>query len=522
MTKKILYPIGFTLACVVCLAAFSFAAGGSGTVKAGYVLTDEDGHRGVNQETFNTYEGFAISVENFKYLFDNGINLNANLRKVTLNNRNLYAAIGKPGLFNVSARNSQYRRTYSYDGTSFTRRRFSSMEADLKPLKNISLFGGFSRTDKHGDNLAALRPVADTVEFSSDYTHTSFHAGAKGFCPYGNLRVEYRRFDYYDDIDPDNDREANIIRVSAFSKFPQHNWLTIAAGYTYRQDKMYETAAELRTDQAWGATKIYLANHFQIDYRLLYGISKQKPSSVDTDHWVNTVSLSKIWPRQGGFRLGFESRIVDDSLNRTGSNGILADLWYNALDRIILKGAIASRSRDIKSGTVLIGDEDYSRYRVSAKYVGNRWGDLSLRYEGRVKDNPDINSKTDYRGLTGAINLKTRNLGRVLFSYSYYRGQFENHSSDVSFEFADNVLQATVEPELFEKLTFSAGGTYYRSHRDRDTEKLGLKLSGRYDLAMRHAIEVTYSLLTYDDFLVSSDYYTGNIVEINFIKDLKL
>jgi len=110
MTKKILYPIGFTLACVVCLAAFSFAAGGSGTVKAGYVLTDEDGHRGVNQETFNTYEGFAISVENFKYLFDNGINLNANLRKVTLNNRNLYAAIGKPGLFKAIEKHQSVRR----------------------------------------------------------------------------------------------------------------------------------------------------------------------------------------------------------------------------------------------------------------------------------------------------------------------------------------------------------------------------------------------------------------------------
>jgi hypothetical protein len=522
MTKKILYPIGFALACVVCLAAFSFAAEGSGTVRAGYVLTDEDGHRGVNQETFNSYEGFALSVERFNYLFDNGMNLNANLRNVTLNNRNLYAGIGKPGLFNLSARNNQYRRTYDFDGVSFTRRRFTSMEADLRPLKNINLFGGFSRTDKRGDNLAALSPVADTVGFSSDYTHTSFHAGAKGYCPYGNLRVEYRRFDYYDDIDPDNDREANIIKVSAFSKFPQHNWLTLAAGYIYRQDKMYETAADLRTDQAWGATKIYLAHNYKIDYRLLYGVSKQEPSSVNTDHWVNTVSLSKVWPRQGGFRLGFENRIVDDSLNRTGSNGVLADVWYSALDRIMLKGAVASRSRDIKSGTVLIGDEDYSKYRVSAKYTGNRWGGLSLRYEERVKDNPDVNSKSDYRGLTGAISLKPREGCRMQFSYSYYRGQFENHSSDVSFEFADNVLQAMLAPKLMEDFTFSATGTYYRSHRDRDIEKLNLKFSGRYDLGVRHAVEVTYNLLTYDDFLVRSDYYTGNIIEINLIKDLKL
>ena len=53
MIKKILSRIAFALACVACLAAISFAAEGSGTIKAGYVLTDEDGHLCVNQETFN-------------------------------------------------------------------------------------------------------------------------------------------------------------------------------------------------------------------------------------------------------------------------------------------------------------------------------------------------------------------------------------------------------------------------------------------------------------------------------------
>ena len=55
-----------------------------------------------------------------------------------------------------------------------------------------------------------------------------------------------------------------------------------------------------------------------------------------------------------------------------------------------------------------------------------------------------------------------------------------------------------------------------------EIEKVGLQLAGLYTFPLEHILEIKYNVYTYDDLMISNNYYTGNIVEINFIKSLKL
>lgn len=513
--------LGFVVTLMLLMTVTALGSGGQGEVKVGYVFTDEEGNLGVNQETYNTYEGPAVSLNNFNYLTDAGFSIGADLTNITLNNRNLRFSAGKSGLFQVTAINNQYRRTYDFEGTQFTRRSYSAVQAHFTPIRHLKVFGGFNYTDKHGKNYEIVGPVADTFTYRTDYEHTVYNVGAQGFCPYGNLRLEFRRFDFFDDVDFTRDRKADAFDLNFFSNIPKYHWITLAAGYHHRLDKMYDYTVDLKTNQVWGATKIYLPQKLVFDYRLLYGKTTQTAANVLTKNWVHTVTVGKAWARKGGLRVGYESRLADNDIDRTESDGFLGSAWYQ-VSRLRFKGQFATRSKEVTTGSTLVGDEDYSRYLLSALYTSDKWGNMGVRYESRVRKNDDINSIVDYSVLCTQLNLVEKNYGQLSFSYSYYLGKYENRSDMLSYEFADNVLTAEIMPNHYRGWDLSLGATYYRSHRDQDIEKFAFNAGLSYEFLAGHHIEGKYNVFSYDDFLVRDNYYTGNIVEINIIKDLKL
>ncbi len=235
-------------------ASVSFAAGkGQGDVKVGYVYTDETGNPAVNQETNNVYEGFGLSLNDFSYGWDNGVGFDADFERITLNNRNLRFSAYKPGLFQISGTNNQYRRIYDANGAYFTRRQSTGLQANVMPSKHFKVFGGLSRIDKHGDNYTDLRPIPEINTFSSDYHSTTYNVGAQGFCPYGNLRVEYSTHKFSDNLSTTADRKADMVNISAFSSVPKYRWITVGGGYIYRQDKAESyDAAKLTTEPGMG------------------------------------------------------------------------------------------------------------------------------------------------------------------------------------------------------------------------------------------------------------------------------
>jgi len=510
------------IALILVMLTSTFANEGSGDVKIGYIFTDEDGNLSVNQESYNLYKGFGFSLNNFNYITDNGLNFNANLNNITLNNRNLYFSASKSGLFKLSVKNNQYRRFYDANGVYFTRRQTTGVQANIIPSKNLKIFGGFNTVNKHGGNYDILRPLADTVYSSTDYNHTSFNIGGQGFCPYGNLRIEYRKFNFNDNLKAVNDRTADIFNISAFSTVPRYRWITLAGGYHYRQDKMDATAVELTTNEAWGAAKIYFPHRITADYRILFARTKHETSLNETDNWVNTFTLSKTWTRYGGLRVGYENRYVDDLYAHTVTNGALFSGWYKYQNRLYLKGKLTYRNKDLKTGTTLTGDEDYTKYLFSATYKEAPWGDLTARVDSRIKKNDDINSEADYTSLSSTLNLHRKGYGRFTVTYSYYLGKYYNYSDKVSYEFADHVVTGTISPVSYKKVTVIFGGTYYRSRRDQDIEKYNLSFTGIYSFPYGHDLEVKYNVFNYDDYLLNNNYYTGNFVEVNLIKHLSL
>jgi hypothetical protein len=521
---RIARTVSTTLIGVFLMAGSAALAGGGGQARIGYVFLDEDGNLGVNQETFNTYEGPSLSLDDFRYLTGNGFNISADLQNITLNNRNLRAGVFKPGLFTASVYNNQYRRTYSFDGGKFTRRNVVGGQFECMPRKYLHFFSGFDLTKKHGDRTALYEFRNDTIVTGTDYTQSSYDFGAQTFWAGGTLRLEYRAFDFNDDFNVGGDRDARQFTATAFMPVPRYDRVTVSGGYDYRRDRHDGSNTELTTNMGWGGARALLPLGWSLDGRFLFARTKHSLGSVETDNVVTTVAAGRTWPRYGGVRIGYENRISDDLVDRTVANGGMAAGWVKVNDKLSARGRFSTRLKTVKTGSTLLGDEDVTRFQVSVRYQDTLYGDLSLRYQGRIRSNDDIDTRVEYNAFTAALNTARVRYGTLAVTYSFYLGTFENRSapSTDKFEFSDHVVTGTLQTATWRKTRGTIGGTYYRSRRDCDVEKFGLLFGLRHDLPSDVHLDVVYQAVNYDDFLVSNRYYTGNIVTVNVTKGFTL
>lgn len=508
-----------TSALLLVLAGVTFAADGSASLKLGYTFISDTGSLGVNQETYNTYEGPGLSLQDFRYAFANGVTLGADLRNVTLNNRNLRAHLAKPGRFSVSLSNSQYRRMYTFDGSAFTRRRQTGLQASYQPSRYFKFFGGYSLNDKHGESAMILDHTLDTVITSTDYRQTSYNIGGQVGDRYGVVRIDYRHSLFDDRLGTNADRRTDRLSVSFSSSIPRFKRVFVAGGYTYRKDTALVWQSSLRTNELWGALKANFSGGVLAEYRVIYDMTKHIGFRRETDNTTHTFAVGKNWGGVGGIQAGYEQHIADNFSSKTSSNGYIGNAWYRPTRNWSFSARISSRDKDVSEGVTLTGTESTMRNKFVATYSDTAWGHIGVTWLSRDRTSDDLNSEVRYRSLAPDLTIATKKYGRLEASYSYTTGKFENMSDIVGYEFLDHLLTGTIYLPTWRNLSVDVGGTYYRSKRGQDIEKSRLNFGASYAMRNGYHFEVRYNVFNYDNFLVNNSYYTGNIVEMNIIKD---
>ena len=502
------------------IATSLMAQTGEMEVKIGYVITDEEDNQAVNQETFNTYEGPAFSLNNIYVGFENGLKFTGDMSNLSLNNRNMNMTLSKAGLTQINFYNNQYRRVYSADGSNFTRREATGLNGFVKPHKNLKLFGGFDYFDKDGTAQYSLDPVGESNEYEINYTQYSYNFGGQAYCPYGNMRYEFKQITFQNDINFDLDRTADVHNLSFYSSLPSYRWFTLAAGYYNRSDEYDSTSLKLATESFWGGGKIYLKNQWLIDFRTILATTEHNDDLNEQDNKYYTVAVGKTFKRMAGFRVGYELRNAENDTRKTTADGYMISGWYNYLGKLYLKGRYSFISSTVDEGDILIGETERSRHMISAKYQDTQWGSLSAKLEKRIKKYDDIDTEVDYTSASGALALKTK-FGKFVASYKYNFGEYYNRSEDLGFEFSDHIVCGGLYPIAYHGLDLYVGATYYTTFRDLEMEKLSLDAKIGWEFIPMHRIEGRYQMYTYDDFFVINDTYTANNFEINFIKELK-
>ncbi|MBK7141305.1 MAG: hypothetical protein IPH75_04405 [bacterium] len=543
-----------TLVVLAALALILFgmnvvAAEGSGSVKVGFTSVDEEGNLSVDQSSYNLYEGLGLSLSDWNYAFDNGVGLHADFQNLTLNNRVMDLQLGKPGLFKFNGNNSQYRRFYNIDGSVFTRRNNTNLRLSFNPAKQVELFGGFNLVDRHGaDELMPQSnygpEVLDTLPRLVDYKQSRYTGGIKWDNKRSMVRAFYRATTFDDATEADNDRTGSELNLVASTIVPNYDWILLSGGYIMRNSKLDNLEAELKTHQGWGGARFNFPDQFVVEYRMTYGWAERTSEEDRTvDNIYQLFSIGKNFKRTGGIRAGYEMRTQDDFIQKVTSSGFLFEGWLKPTDKLSFNGMFTTRSEETDEGRRLLGDLDVTRHQFTASYTDPTWGRFKVRWQQRTRENDplftegltsgiglttpeasEVNTKVEYNSLTPELTLRRADLGSLTVTYSLITGSFENVQDSVDYEFRDHVISGTVAPRSVGPLAVDFTATYFSSKRDNDIEKFSIEIGGKYTFIKNHHLDVRYTAINFDDYKTLggnyTQYYTGNIISVNLIKDL--
>jgi hypothetical protein len=501
---------------VAATAAWGQAAG---TVKLGYIYTDEDGNESVYQPTFNLYDGPVLSLENFSYRFADGTRLRANLENVTLKNRNLRAGIMRSGLYGLNLSHSQYRRTYNFEGNHSTRRDRSNGDAWLKPVKYVKLFGGYGRTARSGRMVNWYEPGYGIFPEDVDYVHQHYHGGLQLNYQGAMILGEYRGGKFEDDVSSANDRKTKRMKVVAVTPVPMHHNIQLNGGFQRYEHEVDSSGRKLEANTVWAGGRIGLPSNFSAKYSFVFDRSRNTGDIVATDNIVNAGYLSKAWPGRATATVGYQHAINDDYYDAKKADAFFVGGSIKPSDVIAVRAEFGTRIEEVTDGQTLTGDEDRTRYRGTVTYTRDK-AIARIAYEGKHRTNDDLGFKSDFNRASADLWWQDA-LGTLHGSYAFIVGDYENATDADAFEFTDHVVAGDLTVPITQALEAVIEGTYYRSLRDIETESFSTKFTGRYSLGTpRYTLAVSYAAHNFDDLRRYRAYYTANIVEITLSRDL--
>lgn len=493
-------------------------AAGTGDVKLGYIVLDETGNLSVNRATFNDYEGASFSLENFRYHWGNGMLVRADLRNLTLKNRNLTADFGKAGLFSLKLSHSQFRRVYDFDGNSAAKRHNEGASLSFYPLRHLEIFGGGNLMGRSGSTTDLFSPGPSPDRVEVDYKQTFYNGGARINYRGMMLLGEFRGNQFRDNLNADRDQDRTEGRVTATVPIPRYEWFVLQGGFRHFETKYKQSGFLISSNRGWGAAALTSSADFSVKYFVMLDRTSSDSDYTAYDNLVHALYVGYQFRQLAGATLGYQRDINDQYFEEIQGNAFYGSGWVKPTPQAELRAEYGNRAEDVKQGVRLIGNEDWNRHRVSGKYRFSDVGAVSLKYEGKIRKNDDIGSKVTLNRATIDGNVALGKCATLSAGYSYGKGEYENATQ--KFAFTDHLLYGDATSHEYRGLTVGAGATYYRSRRDLDVESFNVRCSAAYRFYDNWRFEATYNAYNFDDFLVRDEYYTANIVEINLIKGL--
>ncbi len=497
----------------------ALAAGGNGDLKAGYTFLNQKGNQSMNHSTFNVYEGAALSLEGFRYLFDNGIVARADLKNIVRNNRNLTASLFKRGVFDLRLSHDKYRRVYSFNGGSFTRRQTTRAQLAVHPTDFLELSGGGGYMKRAGNMEDLFNPTNIPEQTEVDYHRTFYNAGIKFNHKDSQVRAEYRGAQFRDNLQSMRDQNRFEFRTDAYITVPKYEFIHLLGGFRRYVTEQDSSKFGIRSNRGWGGGIIELPQGFSVKYIGMLDRTASDSDFVATDNMSHAGYVSYDNPTHWGATVGYQYDVNDDFEDEVRANSFYASAWVKPHPYWEVRAEQGHRSEDIHDGVRLVGPENRQRYMGQVSFRKPEVGSFRIKWDGNIRKNDDISAKVNRNRVTLGGTLTLKKYGWLSGGYSFSTGKYENSAG--TFEFNDHLLYGDFTTIEYRDIVLSAGGQYYRSKKDLDVEHFNVRFSAVYRLYKNIKLEAKYSAYNFDDLLFfDNQYYTANIVEVNLIDAL--
>lgn len=517
---------GYTLLALLFLVSLlptdALATEHGGTLKLGYITIDHEGNKGINQSSFNLYEGVALSLENYTAYLDNGMRVNANLRNITLKNRNLFLDVNKPNHGGVQFRHSAYRRYYDFDGDMETKRTMTGGNVWWQAHPWFKVTGDISVNKRSGEMTQLFAPGSLTETDEVDFTDTYYGVGLTYQRNRTTGVVEYRGSSFKDDINEFDDRTTGRFRATIATPIPKHEQFSVIGGYQYYKLNVKDRNDTLTANTVWAGARFYRTCGLSLGYNIVFDRAGRTGDFVDTDNLTHAFSAAKVWRGRGGINLGYRYSANDDLFVKRTGNSFSASGWFKPIPDLTIRAGHGMTSMDVDEGRTLTGRLDRDRAWASARYaLPDGW--VRVKMTAIQTEYEDLETSADYVKGAADAYYELAKFGALSGSYAYYRGDYTN--DDGRYVFADHSLSGDIMTAEYYHAKLGFGGTYWRSRRDEDIESFSVRFTGWYTLTNGLGLELTYQSHNFDNFNdpspVYTEYYTDNIVEVTLTYDLK-
>ena len=148
-------PIAILVAALVAMLGASSLRASTidGTVKVGGVVLDEEGDRSAVQETYNIYDGFAVSQIRLNGRLDKGQSFLLDVRDVNLDSRQGEFVYRIPRKLKFSADYDQNRQVFDPARSVNSERKDLKLAADYMVGRWFGVSGSFGYLTRTGDRL---------------------------------------------------------------------------------------------------------------------------------------------------------------------------------------------------------------------------------------------------------------------------------------------------------------------------------------------------------------------------------
>jgi len=515
--------VGIAALMLLAGASVAGAAKLNGTVKVGNIFLDETGDRSTVQETFDIYDGFAVS----QVLLDGSLQPQSrfvlDLRDINLDSRQGNFNYRLPGLFKVRAAYDQNRYVFDPGRGVTSERKNWQVGLQVTPMKSLVLSGDLNRITRTGDRLSfppepgtllgtvsSLGTRYDNALLNSQFG-AEYHRGRAG----GAVSVQLS--DYSDDLNGTADRKGQVWAARLYAPMPFYNRWNNLFRASYGTRKLTDGGVEYKMSSFQYTGILAPRESYQLRYAFEASRVKDNALDLQTDRIQN--DLDATWfHKYGNLNAGFGYETNDDDITLTDYMSWHAGGSFRPDKRLNVRFEYNGRVKNDQEDLTLLKDIESASYRGRLEIRPNDRITLGGEYAKRRREMPDI--QVVVSGITaGAFaRYEQPKWGAASLDYTHAIDEYDDRLAP--FNVVTAITTARVDLSRIKNLDLASGVTYLDIGRDLDIEKSIVFVEGGYKFAGRYHLDAKYNVYNYDDYILLDRYYTANVVRVNLGYDL--
>jgi hypothetical protein len=499
-------------------AATPWAGTLSGTATVGGLFVDETGDRSTVQETYNLYEGFALTRIQLNGSFDPRGTFMLDLRDLNRASRAGNLAYRVPGRFKLAAAYDQNRYVFDPGRGITSDRKDWRVGMQVTPNRWLALSGDLGRTAREGERLAFPIGTASVLGDRYDDAVLSGQLSADVRQERRGGGVSFRMTDYADALNPEADRRGQLIAARLYAPLPFYaKWTNLIRG-SYGTRRLTDGDVEYTLSGFQYTAVVQPRDAYELRYAFDASRVDDHAADLVTDRIQN--DLDATWfHRYGRVNAGYGYEMNDDDRSLTTYHSWHAGATLRPDRRLTARVDYASRVKNDQEDLTLLKDTEASRVRAKLEIRPLERLTLGGDYTKRERDLPDIGVSVDGEVSGALARYELPGWGALSADFSHATDRYVDRVA--GFDTRSDILTGRVETGRIRNLRLAGGITYLDIGGDLDIEKSIVSAEAGLTLAGRYHLDVKYDCFNFDDYILIDRYYTANVVRVDLGYDLR-